>query len=173
MMRSYMTIGLLIGMGMACFFPVLGLEPQTKLEVEPNTGDVEFDAALGDLSVEAAGNLAEFLTHVSVTYDVPEEELESLITDEGMTPADVYMSAVVADLAETPIEDVVAEYRDSEGRGWGEIAKRLGIKPGSDAFHQLKDGVRADSEAVTRASKQNGKPENPGQGQKPQKAKKK
>lgn len=164
--------GILVWVGILCAFPVFGLEPQTKLEVEPKTGDVEFDAALGDLNIEAAGNLAGFLNHLSVLYNVPEEELEPLITEAEMTPADVYMTVVVADLTETPIEDVAAEYQASEGRGWGEIAKQLGIKPGSQEFHQLKQGVLTDSEAIKRAPKPGGKPANPGQEKKEKKEKK-
>jgi hypothetical protein len=31
-------------------------------------------------------------------------------------------------------------YKQSKGKGWGVIAKELGIKPGSPEFHALKRG---------------------------------
>jgi hypothetical protein len=34
----------------------------------------------------------------------------------------------------------VPTYQASKGKGWGVIAKELGIKPGSPAFHALKEG---------------------------------
>jgi hypothetical protein len=33
---------------------------------------------------------------------------------------------------------VLREYKSSKGKGWGVIAKSLGIKPGSKEFHELK-----------------------------------
>src|SRR3546814_19499812 len=39
-----------------------------------------------------------------------------------------------------PCIDVVHEYDRHPGQGWGVVAKRLGIKPGSAAFHALKRG---------------------------------
>jgi len=167
-MRSIFPILLVCGL-LFCGFPVSGQEGQAKLTVEPKTGDAEFDAVLGDLNIEAEGNLSGFLNHLSVSYNVPEEELEPLITEEEMTPADVYMTVVVADVTETSLEDVVEEYQKSEGQGWGEIAKRLGIKPGSKEFHQLKQGGISDLESVKRVAK----PEKPGKEKKEKKEKKK
>jgi hypothetical protein len=35
---------------------------------------------------------------------------------------------------------VLKEYKTSKGKGWGVIAKSLGIKPGSAEFQALKNG---------------------------------
>jgi hypothetical protein len=35
---------------------------------------------------------------------------------------------------------VIDQYRSDKGKGWGVLAKTLGIKPGSREFHALKDG---------------------------------
>jgi hypothetical protein len=35
---------------------------------------------------------------------------------------------------------VIEQYRSSKGKGWGVLAKSLGIKPGSKEFHALKNG---------------------------------
>jgi hypothetical protein len=37
-------------------------------------------------------------------------------------------------------EKVVTVYQAGKGKGWGAIAKDLGIKPGSAEFHALKNG---------------------------------
>ena len=39
-----------------------------------------------------------------------------------------------------PTEDVIEEYKSNKGKGWGRLAKSLGIKPGSREFHALKRG---------------------------------
>ena len=36
-------------------------------------------------------------------------------------------------------DEVLREYKENKGKGWGVIAKNLGIKPGSREFHELKD----------------------------------
>lgn len=109
---------------------------------DAKTGDAEFDAVLGNLNIEAKGNLSEFITNLSVEYKVPEEEIEEIIVEEEMTPADAYMTLEIADIIDEPIDVVVKEYKANKGKGWGVIAKQLGIKPGSKEFHELKkDGV--------------------------------
>ncbi len=37
-------------------------------------------------------------------------------------------------------EYVIEKYRSEKGKGWGTLAKSLGIKPGSKEFHALKRG---------------------------------
>ncbi|WP_432821978.1 hypothetical protein [Trichloromonas sp.] len=39
-----------------------------------------------------------------------------------------------------PLDVVLREYQAQRQQGWGALAKSLGIKPGSDAFHALKRG---------------------------------
>jgi hypothetical protein len=47
----------------------------------------------------------------------------------------------VGEVARQPQEVVLREYQANKGKGWGVIAKNLGIKPGSREFHELKKGV--------------------------------
>jgi hypothetical protein len=122
---------------------ILALEEKTKETTqayEAKTGDVEFDTVLGNLNIEAQGNLSEFITNLSVEYKVPEEEIEEIIVEEEMTPADAYMTLEIADIIDEPVDVVVEEYKINKEKGWGFIAKQLGIKPGSKEFHELKNG---------------------------------
>ncbi|MCK4465819.1 MAG: hypothetical protein KAU83_08910, partial [Bacteroidales bacterium] len=41
-----------------------------------------------------------------------------------------------------PVDDVVEIYKVHKNKGWGYIAKQLGIKPGSPEFHKLKENVK-------------------------------
>lgn len=124
-------------------------EERATVAVDPQTGDVEFDAVLGNLNIEARANLSEFITNLSLTYGVKEETIEHLVVEEKMEPADVYMTVGLADIVvegsdeanvEETLEIVIEEYKASQGKGWGYIAKQLGIKPGSKEFHELKKG---------------------------------
>jgi len=53
-----------------------------------------------------------------------------------MEPADVYYASVLSSASGKPISDVVGLYKDK--KGWGAVAKELGIKSGSEEFHELK-----------------------------------
>jgi hypothetical protein len=160
---------LLVGILGLCGFSVLALEEKANIEFEPKTGDVEFDAVLGKLNLEAKGNINEFLTHLSISNELPVEKLEPLIIKEKMPPADVYMAVGISGITEIPIDKVIEMYKTNEGKGWGVIVKRLGIKPGSKEFHLLKQGGLTDLEIFKQGKnpgKPGKKPESPGKGKK-------
>jgi hypothetical protein len=46
----------------------------------------------------------------------------------------------LGEMSRQPAERVMDEYKSGKGKGWGVIAKSLGIKPGSKEFHALKRG---------------------------------
>jgi hypothetical protein len=72
-----------------------------------------------------------------------------------MVTADVYMAPEVAKISGKPIVEVVQSYKSNKGKGWGVIAKNLGIKPGSKEFKVLKNGA---SEALDKVkAKKKGK----------------
>jgi hypothetical protein len=43
-------------------------------------------------------------------------------------------------MSNKPPDTVLHTYQTSRDKGWGAIAKELGIKPGSPEFHALKSG---------------------------------
>jgi hypothetical protein len=55
-------------------------------------------------------------------------------------PADAFMVFQLGQMTGRPAETVVQVYKTNRGKGWGVIAKELGIKPGSREFHALKRG---------------------------------
>jgi hypothetical protein len=108
---------------------------------EARTGDATLDGTLGDLNIRTHGrNPSEFISNLSLSYNIPRIEIEDLLFRVKMTPADVYMTVSLARIINRPVHVVVGEYRANKGKGWGVIAKRLGIKPGSKEFHALKKG---------------------------------
>jgi len=109
-----------------------------KSNVTAPTGDTEFDHALQDLNVAAQNDLRAFARKLSRYYNIPEETTDWLLDQIGMSPGDVYMAAKISKISDNSIEDVFKEYKKNQGKGWGVMAKRLGIKPGSREFHELK-----------------------------------
>jgi hypothetical protein len=119
---------------MICFVALsfAGEEPIT-------TGDLEFDENLKLLNNMAQSNLKGFCRDVSRYYGADAKTIDRLINKAGMAPADVYMAAKVRRLTLRSWDEVLRQYKENKGKGWGVIAKNLGIKPGSKEFHLLKE----------------------------------
>jgi hypothetical protein len=57
-----------------------------------------------------------------------------------------------------PFETVVEKYRVNKSKGWGVIAKEMGIKPGSPEFHAMKKSMKSKgAKKQGGASKEKGK----------------
>ncbi|MES2565996.1 MAG: hypothetical protein V4565_03965 [Bacteroidota bacterium] len=113
---------------------IISLNGQTTFN--PRTGDVEMDAHLKSINVKAQTDLPAFKNEVSVGFQIPKPKIEILL--QTMAPAEVYMAAEIANIIGKPVEIVVNTYTTNKNKGWGEIAKDLGIKPGSKEFHEMK-----------------------------------
>lgn len=107
----------------------------------PRTGDVWVDTQLGDMNVYARGDLDGFVDEVVVSYGAPRYLVRELVDERHWAPADIYYACALAHQLGRPCRDVVDIYQRDHAQGWGAIALRLGIKPGSPAFHALKGKV--------------------------------
>ncbi len=97
------------------------------------------DSFLGEIDVTARADLGAFKVDLRLSFGVSNSEIGGLF-EVMSTPSDVYMCLRIGELADQPIDRVVAEHKKHKGQGWGVIAKNLGIKPGSDEFHAWKAG---------------------------------
>jgi hypothetical protein len=118
------------------------------------SGDKELDVTLSNINREASSDKSAFALELSSLYRVPKVDIDSLLFEFKLSPADAYMTIRLSLLSGKPISVVVGEYKKNKGQGWGVIAKNLGIKPGSAAFHELKSGATK-SLTVVKESKAN------------------
>jgi hypothetical protein len=102
-----------------------------------NSGDKDLDATLKSINVEANKDLPKFKLELSKSFSLPLSKLNGMFSI-GMSAGDVYIALEISTLAKKPIDDVIAVYSKSKSKGWGAMAKELGIKPGSAEFHKLK-----------------------------------
>lgn len=72
-------------------------------------------------------------------FGLPESELNVVLKSAG-APADAYMVLRLSELSGRSHEDVLRHYHENKHKGWGAMAKDLGIKPGSSEFKALKSG---------------------------------
>ncbi|WP_408953429.1 hypothetical protein [Lysobacter sp. Hz 25] len=105
------------------------------------TGDVWVDTRLGEINDYGRRYREPFINEVSGYYGAPRSLIDELLDRRGWAPGDVYYACAIARSLGVPCLNVVREYDRNPGQGWGAVAKRMGIKPGSPAFHALKRGA--------------------------------
>jgi len=99
----------------------------------------DLDAFLSNLNVQAQADLPGFKVKLSTQFGVPLPTVETIIAQVRL-PGDAFLCLQLGQMARKPPERVVQTYQRSHAKGWGAIAKELGIKPGSPGFHALKRG---------------------------------
>ena len=107
------------------------------------TGDVWVDTRLGEINDYGYRYRDPFIDEMHDYYGAPRPLLVELLDRRRWAPADVYYACALAHALRLPCIDIVREYDRHPGKGWGAVAKRYGIKPGSPAFHALKRGTVA------------------------------
>src|SRR5512135_2145331 len=94
---------------------------------------------INDLNIRAAADPSGFRVQLATRFKIGNAEINTVISNVEK-PADAYMVLRLAEMSHQPTDYVVRQYRSDRGRGWGVLAKSLGIKPGSKEFHALKRG---------------------------------
>lgn len=90
-----------------------------------------------DLNVQAKMDASGFQARLATRFQIGQTRL-NLVVGSVDKPADAYMVLRLGEIARKPPEEVMKVYK--EGKGWGVLAKSLGIKPGSREFQALKKG---------------------------------
>lgn len=105
-------------------------------QFEFKTGDSGLDTELNLINTEAKNDLGAFKANITLDYGIIGEKVDELL--EIMMPGEVELLGRIKDLLGISVDTVVDSYQANKDKGWGAIAKDLGIKPGSAEFHALK-----------------------------------
>jgi len=105
----------------------------------PPCAHADLNAFLGDLNRQAAASPTEYHTSLANQFGMPQPQVASLMRSVA-TPSDAFMVLQVSKMTNKPHDQVLHTYNANRDKGWGVLAKDLGIKPGSPEFHALKDG---------------------------------
>ncbi|MDQ3056576.1 MAG: hypothetical protein M3Q96_02340 [Pseudomonadota bacterium] len=106
----------------------------------PRSGDVWVDQRLGDINQYGTRYREPFIDEMTRYYGAPRDLVTDLLMRQRWAPGDVYYACSIAQVIGRPCRYVVDEWDRDHGQGWGALAQRLGIKPGSAEFHRLKKG---------------------------------
>ncbi len=109
------------------------------------TGDATLEAELNITNRDAQRNLSTFKSNVSIEFGIPKPRIEGLLRI--MQPAEVVLAIRISTVTRKPLDVVVQNYKVNKSKGWGYIAKQMGIKPGSPEFHALKGKSKKGSNA--------------------------
>lgn len=92
-----------------------------------------------DFSIKAEADQSGFKARLAARFKIGNAEINAAI---GTTdnPADAYMVLRLGEMSGKPAEEVIKKYKSGKSKGWGSLAKSLGIKPGSKEFKSLKNG---------------------------------
>jgi hypothetical protein len=122
----------------------------------PVLASSDLDSFIKSINVQAQADLGAFKVRLSTQFGVPVPRVEAIMGS-VRTPGDAYMCFRVGQVASQPVEVVTKEYQANKGKGWGKIAKNLGIKPGSKEFHELKKGYFDGDDSYSGTGKGKGK----------------
>jgi hypothetical protein len=107
----------------------------------PRTGDVWIDTQLREVNQYGYDDRDYFVDDLVSNFGAPRYLVTDLLVTRRWAPGDVYYACALAYQLHRPCGEVVHMYEQDRGHGWGVVAQRLGIKPGSAAFFALKGQV--------------------------------
>jgi hypothetical protein len=94
---------------------------------------------LRNVNRQALSDIENFNDRLSRQFGIPVPDVEAIVRSVP-DPADAFMILQLGEMAHVAPAVVLQRYERSKGKGWGNLAKELGIKPGSAEFHALKRG---------------------------------
>jgi len=114
----------------ACLAFVVGLAAPARADL---------DVFLANLNVQAKADLRGFSLKLAAQFGVADVEVQRVIRSVE-APADAFMCFQLGEMAHKQPDVVLEAIKSGKGKGWGAIAQRLGIAPGSAEFKALKEG---------------------------------
>jgi len=94
---------------------------------------------LSNLNLKAEADSSGYRIKLATRFNIGDSEVK-VVLGKVDSPSDAYMILRLGELSNRPVDEVMNVYRANRKKGWGVIAKSLGIKPGSSEFHALKRG---------------------------------
>lgn len=99
----------------------------------------DLNGFLGSVNRQALSDMKNFNSKLSSQFGVPVPDVETIVRSVP-NPADAFMILHLSHMSHLAPQVVLQRYQRNKGKGWGNLALELGIKPGSAEFHALKRG---------------------------------
>jgi hypothetical protein len=118
-----------------------------------------------DLNIQAQADPSGFRARLGARFKIGDAEISAVLSNVDY-PGDAYMVLRLAEMSNHPTDYVIKQYRSEKAKGWGALAKSLGIKPGSAEFHALKNGHDLYNDKDRGGGNQRGESKGKGKGKK-------
>lgn len=105
-------------------------------QIEFRLGDKELETELNTLNSSAEKDLTKFKAEMKEQFGLAGAQVDEYL--KIMKPAEIILAGRIGKVSKKPVDKVVNVYRANKDKGWGYVAKEMGIKPGSPEFHALK-----------------------------------
>jgi len=112
-----------------------------------------------DFNIKAEADRDGFRARLSTRFKIGNTQVQVVLGNVG-SPADAYLVLRLGEMSSKSVDFVLNEYKTGKNKGWGVLAKSLGIKPGSKEFKALKEG----SDIYGKTDKNKGNNKNKGKG---------
>jgi hypothetical protein len=112
-----------------------------------------------DFNIRAEAGPDGFKAQLSTRFKIGNAQVEVVLGNVD-SPADAYLVFRLGEMSSKSVDYVLNKYKTSKNKGWGVLAKSLGIKPGSKEFKALKAG----SDLYSKTDMSKGKKKNKGKG---------
>ncbi len=100
-----------------------------------SAGDFDW---IRDFNIKAKADPSGLRARLEARFQVGDIKIRTVLGNVEK-PSDAYMLLRLGEMSNQPIDYVIEKYKVKKGKGWGVLAKSLGIKPGSKDFHALKE----------------------------------
>jgi hypothetical protein len=107
--------------------------------VFPSVALADLESFLRSVDARAKSDIRGFNAQLSAQFGVPVPNVEAIVKSVPR-PSDAFMVLHVSQATHSEPDRVLKTYHVHKGKGWGAVAQRMGIKPGSPEFHALKNG---------------------------------
>ena len=92
-----------------------------------------------DFNVKAKADPSGFKAKIETRFNIGSTEINAVLSAAD-DPADAYIILRLGEMSGQPTQEIIRKYKSGKHKGWGVLAKSLGIKPGSKDFKALKNG---------------------------------
>lgn len=99
----------------------------------------DINTFIENVNISARADIGGYKTRLEARFGTSASQLEVVLRSVEC-PADAAIVLWLGEQVHQPVETVLSVYHSHKSQGWGAMAKKLGIKPGSPAFHALKNG---------------------------------
>jgi hypothetical protein len=94
---------------------------------------------IDDFNIKAEADPSGFKATLETRFKIGGTEVNAILSTVDNS-ADAYIVFRLGEMSGQPTEKIIRNYKSGKGKGWGVLAKSLGIKPGSKEFKALKNG---------------------------------